>query len=93
MTREMIARVIHWQTIIWFFGFANAAALLPQLFVLFQTRETSGLSIWMFVLFLFIQIAFSLEGFFKRNPVLLVCMSLSAFESLIIIGRVVYLRS
>jgi uncharacterized protein with PQ loop repeat len=89
----MFARMIHWQKIIWVFGFLNAAALLPQLIKLFQVRDTAGLSIWMFILFLFIQIAFSLEGFFKRNPVLLVCMSLSALETLVIIGRVMYLRS
>lgn len=93
MTRENFARIIHWQKIIWVFGFLNAAALFPQLLKLFQMNETAGLSIWMFVLFLFIQTAFSLEGFFKRNSVLLVCMSLSAVETLTIILRIVYLRN
>lgn len=93
MTREDFAQIVHWQKIIWTFGFLNVAALSPQLLKLFQTRETAGLSIWMFILFLFIQIAFSLEGFFRRNSVLLICMSLSAAETFAIILRIVYLRN
>ncbi|HYM62048.1 MAG TPA: hypothetical protein VEZ11_14295 [Thermoanaerobaculia bacterium] len=88
MTREAFAARIHWGKIIWLFGFVNVGAMLPQLFSLVRTHETKGINIWTFVLFGIIQVAFSLQGFFRRDHMLMWCMGLSAAVSGTIIALV-----
>lgn len=85
MTREQVAKKIRWEWIIWSFGLINVVAMLPQLVQLWLTHKTEGLSVWMVVLYMFIQTAFCLEGFFKRNMMFLTCMGLSALVSLSVI--------
>ncbi len=85
MNREEIAAKIRWVWIIWVFGFVNIVAMLPQLYKIIAARSVQGISREMFGIYFLIQVAFSLEGYFKRNRVLMVCMSLSAFISGIII--------
>jgi hypothetical protein len=46
----------------------------------------------MFVLYFLVQVAFSIEGFFKMNRMLMVCMGLSAVVSGMIILLATYLR-
>ncbi len=93
MTREELAAKIHWPLIIWTAGFVNVLAMIPQLIHLVQTRSTEGLAIGMFVIYFIIQIAFALEGYFKRSRVLVVCMILSATVTMIVIGLVIYYRN
>ncbi len=85
MTREEIAVLIHWPLIIWSFGILNVGAMLPQLWKLVRTRETKGLSLGMFWMYFCIQVAFSLEGFFTRNTMLMWCLGLSACVSFVVI--------
>ena len=92
VTREEVSRAIYWPRIIWSFGFINIAAMAPQLIQIIRTRETEGLAIGMFFIYLGVQIAFSLEGFFTRNRMLMVCLGLSAMVTTIIIALVTYLR-
>lgn len=92
MNREEFARRIHWAKIIWFFGIVNVTAMVPQLYAILETRNVSGISIWMFVIYAMIQVAFSLEGYFTRNRMLMVCLGLSALMSFIIIGLILYYR-
>lgn len=92
MTRGDVARKIRWPAIIWTAGIVNVAAMLPQLLKILQTRNIEGLSLSMFVIYLLIQIAFSLEGYFKRNKMLMVCLGLSAVVSSIIIVLMLTLR-
>ena len=93
MTREEFATKIHWPFIIWTAGFVNVMAMIPQLINLIQTRSTEGLAIGMFVIYFIIQVAFALEGYFKRSKVLVICMSLSATVTMTVIGLVVYYRN
>ena len=92
MIREEFARKIHWSKIVWTFGLINVMAMLPQMWQLIHTRETIGLSLEMFVLYFVIQIAFSLQGFFNRDKMLMWCLGLSAAVSATIISTIVYLR-
>ncbi len=92
MTRDLIAKKIHWSFIIWLAGMVNVTAMLPQLVRIIRTRNIAGLSLAMFVLYFLVQVAFSIEGFFKKNRMLMVCMGLSAVVSGMIIVLVTYLR-
>ena len=92
MKREDVAAKIHWAWIIWVVGLVNVGAMLPQLYQLGTTQKTEGLSLGMFWMYFGIQVAFSLEGYFKRNRMLMVCLGLSAVVSAIIIGTVLHLR-
>ena len=92
MTRDLIAKRIHWSLIIWLTGMVNVTAMLPQLVRIIRTRDVAGLSLAMFVLYFLVQVAFSIEGFFKKNRMLMVCMGLSAVVSGMIIVLVTYLR-
>jgi len=92
VTRDLIAKRIHWAFIIWLAGFVNVTAMLPQLARIIRTRDIEGLSLAMFVLYFIVQVAFSIEGFFKKNRMLMVCMGLSAVVSGTIILLVAYLR-
>ena len=92
MTREQVASLIRWPMLIWAFGIINVTAMLPQLWQLIQTQETKGLSVGMFFIYGFIQIAFALEGYFKRNTVLSVCMTLSAMVTAVTITLFYYFQ-
>ncbi len=86
MTREEFAKKIRWPLIIWIFGFVNVAAMLPQLYKILSSKNVEGLSIEMFITYFFVQVAFSLDGYFKRNTVLMVCLGISALISASIIS-------
>lgn len=92
MTREEIARKIHWPFIVWTFGILNVIAMLPQVFQIIHTRNVEGLSLETFSIYLVLQVAFSLEGYFTRNKMFMICMGLSAMVSVAIIILIVYLR-
>jgi uncharacterized protein with PQ loop repeat len=92
VTRDLIAKRIHWSFIIWLAGMVNVTAMLPQLVRIIRTGNIEGLSLAMFVLYFLVQVAFSIEGFFKKNRMLLVRMGLSALVSGTIILLVTYLR-
>lgn len=92
MTREEVARKIHWEFIIWVFGFINVVAMLPQLIKIIQTKNVEGLSLEMFVTYFFIQVAFSFEGYFKRSKMFMVCLGLSSLISAATITLIFYLR-
>ena len=88
MTREEVAKKIHWDRIIWTVGLVNMVAMLLQLYQIVTTRNVAGLSLGMFVTYFLIQVAFSLQGYFRRDKMLMVCLGLSA----VVICLVLYLR-
>jgi uncharacterized protein with PQ loop repeat len=92
ITREEFAQKIHWSFIIWLVGMVNAVAMIPQLLQIWSTKSTAGLALEMFITYCTIQIALTLEGFFNRNRMLMVCFGLSAIVSMVIIASVLYLR-
>lgn len=92
MTREQVAMKIRWSFVMWLVGIANVGAMLPQLVRIMQTKNTDGLAIEMFIIYFFIQVAFSLDGYFKKNMVLMVCVGLTAVVNAAVISMVLYLR-
>ena len=92
MTREEVAKKIRWDVIIWTAGLVNVGAMLPQLYQIIKTRNVDGLALEMFVIYFVLQVAFSLQGFFRRDKMLMVCLGLSSVVSAIIISLVLYLR-
>ena len=92
MKRDEVAKKIRWSFIIWLAGLVNVGAMLPQLVKIIQTKNIEGLALEMFVIYFLIQVAFSFEGYFKRNMMLMVCLGLSALVSVTIISLVLYLR-
>ena len=92
MTREEVAKKIRWDVIIWTAGLVNVGAMLPQLYQIIKTRNVDGLALEMFVIYFVLQVAFSLQGFFRRDKMLMICLGLSSVVSAIIISLVLYLR-
>jgi len=90
MTREDLSKKIHWPKIVWFMGIVNVAAMIPQLYTILKTHKTGGLSVEMFAIYLVVQIAFSAEGYFTRNRMLMVCLGLSAIVSISIISLIFF---
>lgn len=66
--------------------------MLPQLIKIIQTHEVEDLAVEMFVIYLFVQVCFSLEGYFTRNRMLMWCLGASALVSATIISLIVYFR-
>jgi len=92
MTREKFAEKIRWEWIIWIMGFVNVGAMLPQIIKTIQTQKVDNLSLETFILYFFIQVALSLEGYFKRSNMLMICLGLSAVVSATMIALIWYLR-
>jgi uncharacterized protein with PQ loop repeat len=92
MTREVIAKKIRWSRIIWTFGLINVIAMMPQLWQIVVTRKTDDLNLGMIWIYFAVQVAFSLQGFFRRDKMLMWCLGLSAIISMIIILITLHLR-
>lgn len=94
MTREAFAALIHWNAIIWFIGLVNVGAMLPQLVKLIRKPESAeGLALGMYITYFIIQVSFALEGYFRRNTMLMVCMLLSACVSIVVILLICLFRA
>jgi len=93
MTREEVAKRIGWTQIIWFFGIVNIVAMLPQFLQLWLTRKTEGLSLTMFMLILFVQVAYSLQGYFRRDAMLMWTVGIAGGLSAATILSVLCIRS
>ena len=84
MTREEFAKRIRWSWIIWLAGLVSIVAMLPQLIKIIVTQKVDDLSLPMFFLTFLVQAAFSLEGYFSRNKVLMFCPGGAAIITLTI---------
>ena len=94
ITREEVAKKIHWNVIVWMIvGPVNMGAMFPQLYQIITTQNVIGVSLEMFVIFFFLQLAFSLQGFFRRDNMLMISMGVCAIVTTIIISLVLCLRS
>ena len=90
--REDVAKKIHWTSIIWLVSIINPLMTVPQLWQIWHTGQTAGLSlVFLFVLF-FIQSGFSLHGFFTRDRFVMGSNGLAAFMTLLTILSTLYFR-
>ena len=92
MTREQLAQRMHWRAIMWCVGIANAVFMLPQLFQIWETEITAGLSLSTFSMSAGIQTGFMLHGFFIRNQIVMVSNLIALVVSFLTIFSVLYLR-
>ena len=92
MTREQIAEKIHWGKIIWLIGVVNPAFMLPQLWQIWATRLTEGISISTLVILFFIQAGFSAHEYFLRSSPLLISNFLAAGVTLVTAASIIFLR-
>ncbi len=92
MTREGFALAIHWNWIITFAGVVNVIAQLPQTRKLVMTHSSKGLALPMFCIYLFTQVAFSVNGYLLRDMIQFVTLGLSAIISIINISLILKYR-
>ena len=82
----------YWPRVLAIAGVMNVIAFWPQIYDILTTHKVGGISIPMFVMFLFIQVAFGIQGWLTKSKEQMVSMLVSAVESTLIIALVWYLR-
>ncbi|MFA4975282.1 MAG: SemiSWEET family transporter [Candidatus Paceibacterota bacterium] len=88
--RENIAKKIRWTYIIWIVSVINPFMTLPQLLKIWQTHQTSGISLVFLFILLFVQSGFSLHGFFSRDRFIMGSNGLAALMTLLTILSVLF---
>lgn len=91
-TREDVATRIHWHRIVWWVGFLNPLMILPQLWKIWSTGQTSDISLGFLFVLVFLQGMFSLHGFFIRDRMVNWSNGGAAVSTLVVIFLVLYLR-
>jgi uncharacterized protein with PQ loop repeat len=92
MKREEVAQAIQWPTIIWCIGILNPLFLLPQLWTVWASESTEGISLVSFVIMFAIQTGFSSHGFFMRDRPLMLSNGGAAFVTFVTVASVLYFR-
>lgn len=93
MTREQIAKKIHWTKIIWVVSIVNPLMTLPQLLQIWQTHQTAGLSIVFFLILFLVQLGFSMHEFFTKDRFIMGSNGLAATMTLLTVLSTLYFRS
>lgn len=93
MTREQVAKKIHWSKIIWAVSIVNPLMILPQFLQIWQTHQTAGISIDFLVILVVIQYGFSFHGFFTRDRFIMISNGIAASMSLITLLSTLYVRN
>lgn len=75
----------YFDSIIGFVSLANPISLLPQLYVLVLATQVAGISVGMWIIFVFLQLSFSLVGIKQKNMGMFISMFTSMLISLSII--------
>lgn len=92
MEREAVAVFIHWGWIMWVVGIANPCFMLPQLYQLWTTEETKGISMTTLIFLVLLQSAFGVHGFFIRDGMVMWSNVAAACVSLSVVLSTVYFR-
>ena len=93
MEREQIAKAIRWPLIMTVVGMLNPFIMAPQLYKLWTTHETAGISLGMLGSILFIQAGFALHGFFIRDRTVMWSNIAAGSMSVATIASVLYFAS
>lgn len=93
MTRELVAKNIHWTKIIWIVSIVNPLMTLPQLSQIWQTHQTAGLSLVFLLILFFVQAGFSSHGFFTKDRFIMGSNGLAAAMTLLTILSTLYFRN
>lgn len=92
MTREEFSQKIQWQKVIWVVSIINPLMTVPQLWKIWQTHQTVGLSLVFLGILFFIQAGFSFHGFFTRDRFIMGSNGLAAAMTLLTILSALYFR-
>ena len=92
MTREELAQKIRWSLFIWLVSIINPLMTVPQLWTVWSTRETAGLSFGFLGILLFVQAGFSAHGFFSRDKFIMGSNGLAATMTLLTMLSATYFR-
>lgn len=90
MTREKVARQIHWYSLVWGAGLLNPLMILPQLYKIWTTREVASISLPFLFVLVFLQSTFSIHGFFTRDKMIMWSNGGAAFTTALVILSVFY---
>jgi len=71
VSREQFAELIRWKSFVWLVSIINLCFMLPQLYQLWTSRFSDGISLATLVLLVLIQGSYSMHGFFLRDKPLL----------------------
>ncbi len=93
MNREKFAQKIYWSKIIWIVSIINPLMTAPQLWQIWQTHQTGGLSLVFLAILFFVQGGFSLHGFFTRDRFIMGSNGLAATMTLLTILSTLYFRN
>lgn len=92
MNREEFAKKIKWPIVMFWLGLLNPVAFIPQIWSIATTHKVEGISIQMLVLFVIIQAAFFMNGFFQRDCSVMLSMGSSAVLTIVAIVLTFYYR-
>ena len=92
MTREEIAQKVRWTWVVWLVSIINPLMIAPQIWQIWQTGQTAGLSLIFFAILFFVQGGFSLHGFFTRDRFIMGSNGLAATMTLLTILSTLYFR-
>lgn len=74
MTREQFSAKIRWPAVAWLVSIIGIFTMVPQLWQILRTHQVRDLNTPMFVVAFLSQTVYGLQGFFKRDRMLVSCM-------------------
>lgn len=83
MTREQVAKMIHWPKIIWLVGIVNPMFMLPQLYKIWVVESALSISLLTMTVLFCIQSGFATHGFFLRDRPLCVSNVMAATVTMV----------
>lgn len=92
MTREELAEKCRWHTFVWGAGMLNPLMILPQLYKIWTTGEVMSISLPFLLVLVFLQLTFSIHGFFTRDKMIMWSNGGAAFTTALVIISVFYFR-
>lgn len=84
-TNETFVQTRFWKFVMMLASIANSLAEWPQAYKIVTTQNAKDVSLLMFCMLLFIQVAFAIDGYLRRNQFLLWSCGIAASASLTII--------
>jgi len=82
-----------WKGMVWAAGAADVTAMALQFKRIWETQNTSNISIAMFEIFLAIQLIFAFEGWCRRSTAQFVSLLIQGGATTAVIAEILYIRS
>ena len=92
MNRDEVSKKIRWPAIIWLVGIVNPFFMIPQLWTIWNSGHTEGISIITLLILVAIQSGFALHGFFLRDRPLMISNGAAAIVTTLTAISTIYFR-